>query len=96
MDFFDVIQKRFSVRSYKNDPVEQEKLNKILEAAQEAPTACNLQPFKIIVNHFTAIKCAISGDPLQHSTASCINHGLHECPHDRRCLSLRYVYTLSR
>lgn len=49
MDFFDVIQKRFSVRSYKNEPVEQEKLNKILEAAQSAPTACNLQPFKIIV-----------------------------------------------
>ncbi|NLY19395.1 MAG: nitroreductase [Clostridiaceae bacterium] len=49
MDFFDVLQKRFSVRSYKKEPVEQEKLNKILEAAQLAPTACNLQSFKIIV-----------------------------------------------
>jgi nitroreductase len=49
MDVFDVIQKRFSVRSYQDKPVEQEKLNIILEAAQSAPTACNLQSFKIIV-----------------------------------------------
>ncbi len=50
MDVFDVIQKRFSVRSYQDKPVEQEKLNIILEAAQSAPTACNLQSFKIIVS----------------------------------------------
>lgn len=49
MDFFDVIQKRFSARAYQDKPVEQEKLNMILKAAQLAPTACNLQPFKIIV-----------------------------------------------
>jgi nitroreductase len=49
MDFFDVIESRRSVRSYKSDPVEEEKLVKILEAARIAPTACNLQPFRVLV-----------------------------------------------
>lgn len=49
MEFFDVVQKRFSVRAYRDEPVEQEKMNIILEAAQSAPTACNLQSFRIIV-----------------------------------------------
>lgn len=47
MDFFETIQKRRSVRSYKNLPVEKEKLALILEAARIAPTAANFQAFKI-------------------------------------------------
>ncbi|MBC7958269.1 MAG: nitroreductase family protein [Vallitaleaceae bacterium] len=49
MEFFEVIEKRYSVRGYTADPVEVEKLDKILEAALLAPTACNLQAFKILV-----------------------------------------------
>ena len=49
MDFFYVITKRFSVRSYKPDMVEADKLVKILEAARQAPTACNLQAFRVLV-----------------------------------------------
>lgn len=49
MDFFEVINKRYSVRSYLPDQVEPEKIQKILEAARLAPTACNLQPFKVVV-----------------------------------------------
>jgi nitroreductase len=49
MDFFDVIQARRSVRSYKPDEVEAEKLQKILEAARIAPTAANRQAFKVVV-----------------------------------------------
>lgn len=51
MDFDDVIRKRYSVRSYRLDPVEDEKLHKILEAGRMAPTAANLQPFQIIAIH---------------------------------------------
>jgi len=51
MDFFELAEKRYSVRSYKPDPVEDEKLEKVLEAARIAPTACNLQPFQLIVIH---------------------------------------------
>ena len=49
MEFFDLIAKRYSVRAYQSKPVEQEKLNKVLEAANLAPTAANRQPFQIIV-----------------------------------------------
>ena len=49
MEFFDVIKYRYSVRAYKSDPVEKDKLNRILEAARLAPTAANRQPFKIVV-----------------------------------------------
>jgi nitroreductase len=49
MEFFDVIQKRYSVRSYLPKQVETEKLQQILEAARLAPTSCNLQGFKILV-----------------------------------------------
>lgn len=49
MEYFELIEKRHSVRSYKSDPVEKDKLDKILDAAGMAPTAKNLQDFKIIV-----------------------------------------------
>ncbi len=60
MDCLEVIKTRFSVRRYTDAPVEQEKLNTILEAARLAPTACNLQPFKVVVirtaDHQEALK----------------------------------------
>lgn len=49
MEFLDVIKNRYSVRGYKSDEVEEEKLNSVLEAARLAPTAVNNQPFKFIV-----------------------------------------------
>jgi nitroreductase len=51
MDLFDAIAGRYSVRGYKPDPVEDEKLTRVLEAARQAPTAANRQPFRIIVIH---------------------------------------------
>jgi nitroreductase len=51
MDFFELVQKRYSVRAYKPDPVEDDKLSQVLEAARLAPTANNRQPFQIIVIH---------------------------------------------
>ncbi len=51
MDFLELAKKRYSVRAYKPDPVEDEKLQQVLEAARLAPTACNIQPFQFIVIH---------------------------------------------
>jgi nitroreductase len=51
MEYFDLISTRFSVRAYKSDPVEEDKLLQVLNAARLAPTAANRQPFKIIVIH---------------------------------------------
>ncbi|MCI8597063.1 MAG: nitroreductase [Lachnospiraceae bacterium] len=49
MDFLNLAKKRYSVRSYTEQPVEADKLEKILEAAHVAPTAANLQPIRLIV-----------------------------------------------
>lgn len=49
MGFMKLAKERFSVRSFKNTPVEDEKIEKILEAARIAPTAKNSQPQKIFV-----------------------------------------------
>lgn len=49
MEFSDLITTRYSVRAYRPIPVEQEKLEKVLEAARVAPTAANRQPVQMIV-----------------------------------------------
>ena len=49
MDVLETIAARYSARSYKTDPVEDDKLALILEAARLAPTAANRQPFRLIV-----------------------------------------------
>lgn len=49
MEFFDVIQRRKSIRKYANRPVEHEKLERILTAAQLAPSWRNGQCWKFIV-----------------------------------------------
>ena len=49
MEFEKVIKERFSTRKFSDKKVEKEKLAKILEAARLAPTAKNLQAFKIYV-----------------------------------------------
>ena len=44
MDFMELASQRFSVRSFSDKPVEQEKIDLVLKAAQLAPTAVNYQP----------------------------------------------------
>jgi nitroreductase len=47
--FLELVQNRQSDRAYLDKPVEKEKLERILEAARLAPSACNSQPWKFIV-----------------------------------------------
>jgi len=49
LDFLKLVEKRCSVRAYKQVTVEQDKLDRVLQAARLAPTACNLQPFRLMV-----------------------------------------------
>jgi nitroreductase len=49
MDFFDVVERRCSVRAYLDKPVEENKLQKVLHAAMQAPSAGNLQAYRIFV-----------------------------------------------
>jgi len=45
----ELIVSRQSDRKYSNKPVEEDKLERILEAGRMAPSACNAQPWKFIV-----------------------------------------------
>ena len=49
MDFLKLVRARYSVRQYQNRPVEPEKVEQLLEAAQAAPTAANCQPVRLLV-----------------------------------------------
>lgn len=49
MDYFNVIEKRFSCRKFKEEAISKELLDKVLNAGLLAPTACNYQPERIFV-----------------------------------------------
>ena len=49
MNFLEIAQTRQSCRSYAQTPVEQEKLDAVLEALRLAPSACNGQPYFVTV-----------------------------------------------
>jgi nitroreductase len=51
MEVMETIAARFSVRAYRPDPVDDQTLGRVLEAARLAPTAANHQPFRVIVVH---------------------------------------------
>lgn len=49
MKFFDVIKKRRAIRNYLPAPIGEDELKRILEAANSAPSAGNLQSYEIYV-----------------------------------------------
>jgi nitroreductase len=49
MDFFDLIQKRQSIRTFRDKQIPDDDIEKIIKAAIRAPSAGNLQGYEIIV-----------------------------------------------
>ena len=49
MSFFELARNRYSERNFDSRPIEQEKIDKILEAGRIVPTACNYQPQRFFV-----------------------------------------------
>lgn len=49
MDFKELIQKRYSVRNYKEQKVARTLIEQIIAAGQIAPSACNKQPWHFVV-----------------------------------------------
>ncbi len=49
MDLYEVIRTRRSIRAYKQNSVEEDKLQRILDAVKSAPSAANRQPVHFIV-----------------------------------------------
>lgn len=60
MDIFQVIQERRSIRKYTDTPVEQEKIEQILDAARLAPSWKNMQCWRFLVIRDPAERAALS------------------------------------
>jgi len=56
MSFLSLVSKRYSVRNYQTTPIAREKIERCIEAARLAPSACNSQPWKFIVVDDPALK----------------------------------------
>ncbi len=61
MNVLEAIKDRRSVRRFSQDPVSEEDLLQILEAAQWAPSWVNVQPWKIVIVQDRAKKEALKG-----------------------------------
>jgi nitroreductase len=68
MDFLDLAKTRYSSRMYKPAPVDRDALERCLEAARLAPSACNSQPWKFIV---------CESDPLRENLAEQAFSGIY-------------------
>jgi len=49
MEFKQLISERYSVRNFKTEHLEQEVIDKILDAGHIAPTGCNYQPQRVLL-----------------------------------------------
>ncbi len=70
MEFLEIAKTRQSCRSYdETRPVEQEKLDSVLEAVRLAPSACNGQPYHITV---------CRGEKAQQVAKACMGMGMNK------------------
>jgi nitroreductase len=49
MDFLELVEARYSVRSYQDKPVPEDMLSRVLEAVRLAPSGANRQPWRFVV-----------------------------------------------
>ncbi|MHC4187525.1 MAG: nitroreductase family protein [Planctomycetota bacterium] len=64
MEVLEAIRKRYSCRAYLDKPIEQEKLDIILEAARLAPSARNMQDWRFVI---------VSDPEIKKKVATCTN-----------------------
>ena len=79
MDFLELANKRQSCRSYDpNRNIEKEKLDRCIEALRLAPSACNAQPWKLVVVDHPELKGKIA--KATDSTLLGFNHFTKDSP----------------
>ncbi len=75
-DLMEIIRNRRTIRKFKPDPVDEEKVQMILEAGRWAPSFSNLQPWKFLVVKDANLKTAID----KIAKESVLHWGIHEAP----------------
>ena len=69
MEFLELVKQRYSERYFDKTPIEQEKIDKILEAGRLVPTACNYQPQKLyILKSKNALEIASAVTPFTYNS----------------------------
>jgi nitroreductase len=59
MDFFKVVRERRSIRAFKGKPIEEDKLQRLLDAMNRAPSAGNLQAYEVYVVRDAQLRAAL-------------------------------------
>ncbi len=77
-NFYELVNMRYSVRSFSNRPVEEEKIIQCLKAAHLSPSACNAQPWKFIVVNDPQIKNELANTTSKHIVP--MNHFTKQAP----------------
>lgn len=89
MDFFEVVKQRRSIRAFKDRTVEEDKLKRILEAVNLAPSAGNLQAYEVYVIRDAGRKAALVNATLGQGFMAQPPIVLVFCTHAKRA-ELRY------
>jgi nitroreductase len=83
-NFFDVAERRRSIRSFVSSPVEEEMIQKILEAANRAPSAGNMQAYEVYIIRDQAQKLALARASLDQDFLASASIVLVFCSHPAR------------
>ena len=84
MNFFELVRARQSVRMYLNKPLEEDKLQQILKAANDAPSAGNLQSYEIYVVRERQHKLALARAAMDQFFIAAVPVALVFCAHSSR------------
>jgi len=60
LDVFEAIETRRSVRAFTNEEVSEEEVQKLIDAARQAPSAGNIQPWEFVIVRDAKIKHKLS------------------------------------
>jgi len=75
-EVLNAIKNRRTIRRFKSDPIDEEKIKMILEAGRWAPSFSNLQPWKFIVTKDQKVKNELD----KASRESVLHLGINEAP----------------
>jgi nitroreductase len=85
MEYFEVVEKRQSIRKYQSRPIEPEKLEAILKAANQAPSAGNFQAYEIYVTIKQSVRNALARTTWDMAWIAAAPLLIIFCTHAKRC-----------
>ena len=85
MEYFEVVEKRQSIRKYQSRPIESEKVQAILRAANQAPSAGNFQAYEIYLTAKESVREAMARTTWDMAWIATAPLLIIFCTHAERC-----------